>query len=140
MSGAKMGVGTTKKSKCVTPTNVCFVPAPPPVQQVPMVMGSIGELPTATGTCDKVLVEHKPTVVFGSKMKSSKGDDPGTKKGMISSTQGKDVTPKEFSSTVYFGGKKVFLHTGKAAHNGSNPNQPMGMFVEPSTDKVVAGA
>lgn len=137
--GLKLPVGTKKKGKCVASANTCFLPAPAPVNQVPAPLGSIGELSTASGTCDTVLVEHKGTVTQASKMKSSKGDEAGTKKGVVSGTQGKDVTPKELSSKVFFGGKKSFLHTGKAAHNGSSPNQPIGLFAEASTDKVLAG-
>ncbi|MEZ4299176.1 MAG: PAAR-like domain-containing protein [Polyangiaceae bacterium] len=135
----KMFVATKKAGMCVGAPNVCFVPAPPPVNQVPAPMGSMGLMASADGVVDKVLVEHKETVVEGSKIPNSKTDELGTKGGVVSGVNSKEVTPKQFSSKVYFKGKKAFLHTGMSAHNGSNANFPAGIHSVPSQDKVSGG-
>lgn len=119
--------------------NVCFVPAPPPAVQVPTPFPSIGQLATTDGAIDKVLVEHKETVAEGAKMPSSKGDEAGTKGGVVSGVNSKDVVPKLFSSKVFFKGKKAFFHTGTTAHNGSNPNLPVGTHTVASQGKVLVG-
>ena len=119
--------------------NVCFIPVPPPVTQVPVPFGSMGLLASADGVIDKVLVEHKETVVESSKIPNSKTDEPGTKGGVVSGVNSKDVTPKVFSSKVSFKGKKAFFHTGASAHNGSNANLPIGVHSVPSQGKVFVG-
>lgn len=124
---------------CFGMPNVCFVPAPPPVVQIPVPFPSIGLLASTSGAIDKVLVEHKETVAEGAKMPTSKGDEAGTKGGVVSGVNSKDVIPKVFSSKVYFKGKKAFFHTGMSTHNGSSPNLPVGAHVAPSQAKVLVG-
>jgi Rieske Fe-S protein len=135
----KMPAATKKGGQCFGFPNVCFIPVPPPVNQVPVPFPSTGLLATAKGTVDKVLIEHKETVVQGSKMPSCKGDEPGVKKGVVSQTQSKDVIPKQFSSKVFFRGKKAYHLTAMCTHNGSSPNLPIGAHVAPSQGKVLVG-
>ena len=119
--------------------NVCFIPVPPPVTQVPVPFPSTGLLATTDGAVDKVLIEHKETCVQGSKIPNSKGDEPGVKKGVISQTQSKEVIFKQFSSKVYFRGKKAYFLTAMSTHNGTSPNLPIGAHVAPSQGKVLVG-
>lgn len=135
----KMPAATKKGGMCTGMPNVCFVPAPPPVVQIPVPMGSLGLLASAEGAIDKVLVEHKETIAQGSKVPNSKTDEPGSKGGVVSGVNSKDVVPKQFSSKVSFKGKKAFFHTGMTAHNGSNPNLPVGVHAAPSQAKVFVG-
>jgi hypothetical protein len=135
----KMPAATKKAGMCQGMPNVCFVPAPPPVTQVPTPFPSIGLLASTDGAIDKVLVEHKETVAEGSKIPNSKGDEAGTKGGVVSGVNSKEVIPKQFSSKVYFKGKKAYFHTAMATHNGSSPNLPLGVCSVPSQAKVFVG-
>jgi hypothetical protein len=109
------------------------------VVQVPVPFPSMGMLASTDGAVDKVLVENKETVVEGSKIPNSKGDEAGTKGGVVSGVNSKEVTPKVFSAKVYFKGKKAYYHTATSTHNGSNPNLPVGLCSVPSQAKVFVG-
>ena len=86
---------------------------------------------------DKVVMENKETIVESSKIPSSSGDEAGTLKGLVSSTNMSVVKFKKYSSKVYAKGKKIVFHTAVTAHNGSNANLPVGSHVSPSQSKVV---
>jgi hypothetical protein len=118
--------------------NVCFVPAPPPVTQVPIPFPSFAEVPGTDGAVDKVMMENKEVVVEGSKVPNTSGDVAGTKGGLISGTYGKEAVPKLASSKVFAKGKKVVFLTATTTHNNSNPNAP-GLFAVPSQMKVFVG-
>ena len=116
--------------------NVCFIPVPPPVTQVPVPFPSIAQVASTDGAVDKVLIENKETVVEGSKVPNSSGDEAGTKGGVVSGKNMDQVQPKSFSSKVFAKGKKVVMLTAVAANNGSNANMPAGMMAAPSQVKV----
>jgi hypothetical protein len=117
--------------------DVCFVPAPPPVVQVPVPFPNIGQVASTNGAVAKVMIENKETVVEGSKVPSSSGDEAGVKGGVVSGKNMDQVEPKMFSSKVFAQGKKIVMLTSMAAHNGSNANMPAGMMVAPSQTKVI---
>ncbi len=96
-----------------------------------------GELSGADGTISKVVMENKETVVESSKIPSSKGDEAGTLKGLVSSTNMDSIQFKKYSSKVYAQGKKIVFHTAPTAHNGSNANAPVGAHASPSQSKVL---
>lgn len=139
MTMIKMPAASKKGGVCFGMPNVCFIPAPPPVLQIPVPFPSVGLLASTDGAVSKVLIEHKESVVQGSKIPTSKGDEPGVKKGVISGTQSKEVIPKQFSSKVYFKGKKAYYLTAACSHNGTSPNLPVGAHVAPSQAKVLVG-
>jgi hypothetical protein len=135
----KMPAATKKGGMCFGMPDVCFVQVPPPVNQVPVPFPNTGLLASTDGAVDKVLVEHKETVVEGSKIPNSKGDEPGNRGGVVSGVNMKEVTFRLFSSKVFFKGKKAFFHTAMSAHNGTNANMPAGAHVAPSQAKVLVG-
>jgi len=119
--------------------DVCFTPVPPPVVQVPIPYPNLAQLANTDGACEKVLIENKETVVEGSKVPNSSGDEAGTKGGVVSGKNMDQVQPKMFSSTVFAGGKKVVMLTSMSAHNGSSANMPAGAMIAPSQAKVIVG-
>ena len=129
---------TTKSGgDCVGAPNVCKVPGP--VGPIPVPMGSKGSPSTASDTIKTVMIKNKELCVESSKVKSSGLDDPGTLKGVMSSTQGDVIQFKRHSSKVYAANKKMVHHTALTAHNGSNANLPVGNHVSPSQTKVLIG-
>jgi hypothetical protein len=94
---------------------------------------------STNGAVDKVLVENKETVVEGSKVPNSSGDEAGTNGGVTSGVNMGAVEPKSFSSKVFFKGKKAVTLTATTAHNGSNANMPAGAHIVPSQAKVLVG-
>jgi hypothetical protein len=125
--------------QCAGFPDVCKVPAPP-APFVPTPFMNIAEVSSSVKTCAKVLIKNKETVCENSEIPSSKGDEPGTLKGMLSMTNMSKVTYKTASASVYAGGKKV-IHVGAVtSHNGApNANMPAGVQTTPSqTDVLVA--
>lgn len=139
MPGPKMPAASMKGGLCQGNPNVCFIPAPPPVTQVPMVFTSIGDWSTADGAVDKVMFEHKASIVQTSKIKKTKGDEGGTKKGMMSQTNMDEAAPAEASNTVFAGGKAMVFSTCRTRQNGASANVPVGFHTVPSQDKVFVG-
>jgi hypothetical protein len=130
-------IATKKKGNAVAMApDVLKTPAVP--SPVPMPYPNTGMLSTATAVEANVLVENIESVVDGSKIPSSVGGEAGTAGGVISGVNCKEVLFKEGSSAVYFGGKKVMVHTSSTAHNGSNANVPLGCHAVPSQEKVFA--
>lgn len=129
---------TTKAGgKCFVAPNVCKVPSP--AGPVPTPMASQASPSTASKTIKKVLVEKKEVCVETSQMKSSSGDEAGTLKGVVSSTQGGAVQFKGHSSKVYARNKKMVHHLARTSHNGSNANVPVGSHVTASQSRVMIG-
>lgn len=125
----------TKKGGAVTGgPDVCKTPPAPPV---PAPYPNLGQVQSSDGTCSKVVIQNKDTVVQSSKIPNSKGDEPGTLKGLVSSTQMSTIKFKKYSSKVYAKGKKIVFHTAATAHNGSNANAPVGAHASPSQTKVL---
>lgn len=119
--------------------DVCFVPVPPPVTQVPVPFPNLAQVASTDGAVDKVLLENKETVTEGSKVPNSSGDEAGTKGGVVSGKNMDQVQPKMFSTKVFAKGKKVVMLTSLSAHNGSSANAPGGMMIAPSQVKVIVG-
>ncbi len=115
--------------------DVCKTPSP--AGPIPIPYPNTGQLTTADGVIDKVLVESKEVVVESSKLPNSQGDEAGTAGGVVSGKNMDQVTFKQYSSKVIAKGKKVVFATATTAHNGSNPNLPTGVQVVPSQMKVL---
>lgn len=103
-----------------TGPDVCKTPAAP--SPIPVPYPNIGQLATATGVVNKVLIERKETIVVGSKLPSSSGDEAGSVGGVVSGVNAKDVTFKQGSSKVIAAGKRVVFQAAATGHNGSNAN------------------
>lgn len=119
--------------------DVCLTPAPP-APPVPVPYPNTAQLASSNGTVSKVVIENKETVVEGSKVPNSSGDEAGTNGGVVSGVNRGPVEPKQYSSKVYFDGKKATYVGGMSAHNGSNANMPAGAQISPSQSKVLVGA
>ncbi len=117
--------------------DVCNTPSP--TGPIPLPYPNIGQLNTADEVVDKVLIGNKEIVVEGSKMTSSSGDELGISGGVTSGTSRDEVTFKVYSFFVSADGKKVVFCPTVTAHNGSNPNVPVGLQVTSSQDKVKVG-
>ena len=115
--------------------DVCKTPAAP--SPLPIPYPNMGMVNGTDGAIDKVLMENKETVVESSKIPSSKLDEPGTLGGIISGVNRGQITFKKYSSKVFAKGKKIVHLTSMTAHNGSNPNVPIGAQVAPSQTKVL---
>ena len=128
--------GSSKKGgKAFAFPDVCKTPAAP--SPLPLPYTNLGMLSGADKVIDVVLMENKETVVETSKIPSSKGDEAGTLKGMVSSTCRDQIQFKKYSSKIYAKGKKIVFHTALTAHNGSNANMPVGCHVAPSQTKII---
>jgi hypothetical protein len=100
---------------------------------------NIAQLPSCTNVVVHVLVKMRPTVVQGSVIPISSGDEAGTGGGVISSVFIGPAQPRTQSSKVYFGGRKAVYSGCTWGMNGVNANVPMGMQVAPSqVDVLVA--
>ncbi|MBK8256854.1 MAG: DUF4150 domain-containing protein [Polyangiaceae bacterium] len=120
---------------CFAMPDVCLTPAPP-APPVPVPYPNTAQMAAANGAVTTVLVENKETVAEGAKIPNSSGDEAGTNGGVTSGTNMGPVEPKQFSSKVYFAGKKAVFATAMTAHNGSNANMPAGAQIAPSQAKV----
>jgi hypothetical protein len=129
-----MPAATKKGGAATGGPDVCKTPPSPPV---PVPYPNMGQVSAADDTVSKVVISNKETVVESSKIPSSKGDDAGTLKGLVSSTNRDQIAFKKYSSKVYAKGKKIVFHTAATAHNGSNANAPVGAHASPSQTKVL---
>lgn len=120
--------------------DVCKVPAPPG-PPIPTPFPNIGLCADAKGsTCSKkVKILNKPVLHKGSEIPSTKGDEPGTLKGLMSNTQMGKAIYRAGNSKVKVEGNDIVTHLRPTAHNGSNANAPTGMQVSPSQTKVIIG-
>jgi hypothetical protein len=130
---------TTKAGgTCFAMPDVCLTPAPP-APPIPVPYPNTAQWASADGAVSKVLIELKETVVEGSKIPNSSGDEAGTNGGVTSGVNMKEVQPKQYSSKVIAEGKKVVHLTAMTAHNGTSANAPAGVHVAPSQQKVMIG-
>ncbi len=129
-----MPAASKKGGKAAGGPDVCKTPPAPPV---PAPYPNMADVGGTDDTIDKVVMENKDTVVQSSVIPNSKGDEPGTLKGLISSTGHDQVKFAKYSSKVYAKGKKIVFHTAPTKHNGSNANAPVGVHAKPSQTKVL---
>lgn len=118
------------------PLDVCKVPAPP-AGPIPTPFPNLATLNMALSTTTTVLFENMPVLVEMSETPISSGDEAGVAGGVISSTFIGPVACKMGSTKVKAQGKGVVTMTGMTAHNGKNPNVPVGMVVFASNTKVL---
>jgi Domain of unknown function (DUF4150) len=130
-----MPAATKKGGAATGGPDACKTPPAPPAAPIPY--PNMGQLSGADDTVSKVVISNKEVVVEGSTIPSSKGDEAGTLKGLVSSTNRDQIAFKKYSSKVYAKGKKIVFHTASTAHNGSNANAPVGAHASPSQTKVL---
>ena len=128
-------LSTTQAGLAQAFPDVCKTPSP--AGPLPLPYPNLAQLATADGVSLKVLVDNKPVVVEPSVLAMSQGDEAGTAGGVVSGTSRERVTFKQASSKVSIDGKKAVFATAATAHNGSNPNAPVGLQSVPSQAKVL---
>ena len=132
-----MGLAATSKAggMCQGVPDVCNVPAPP-APPIPTPFPNVGQVASATKTCDKVKIENQDVVVETSEIPNSSGDEAGTLGGVVSGTFAQKVVFKQASSKVKVQGKGLVYQSVTTAHNGANANAPAGVHSAPSQSKV----
>ncbi len=115
--------------------DVCKVPAPP-APPIPTPFPNTCQVMQASKTSKKVKITNKETVTLKSEVPKSMGDEAGTLKGVVSSTNMDKVIYKKGSSKVKVEGQPVIHLTAMSAHNGANANLPPGQQIAPSQAKV----
>ena len=118
--------------------DVCKVPAPP-APPIPTPFPNIGQCSSASGsTCSsKVKILNKKTCTKKTEISRSQGDEAGTLKGMISSTNMDKVKRSMSFSKVKVEGAEIVTVLKMTGHNGSNSNAPPGSQLAPSQTKVI---
>lgn len=118
------------------PIDVCKVPAPP-APFAPAPFPNMVQCSAASGESSKVKLCNRPALTKSSSWSSSQGDEGGTLKGMVAPFQMGKVVYKMASSKVKAEGKPMTTVTKMTAHNGANPNAPLGLQVAPTQTKVI---
>ncbi|MCU0692396.1 MAG: DUF4150 domain-containing protein [Polyangiaceae bacterium] len=138
MAGVMLPGATKKGGQCMTtgPIDVCKVPAPP-ARPIPTPFPNTGMIANATQTSTKVMFENKEVVVEMSEIPHSLGDEDGVAGGVVSGMNMGPIVFKKGSSKVKVQGKNVVTITGATAHNGKNPNAPLGMVTVVANAKVL---
>lgn len=130
---------TNGGGQCVIFPDVCKTPTPG--GPVPIPYPNMAMLTQASGgTCSsKVKIMGKKTVVKGTEIPMSSGDEPGTAGGGVVSNKFKGPAQfKKGSSKVTAEGKAICHVTSMVGQNGgSNANHPAGVQVAPSQMKVL---
>ncbi len=123
---------------CNSFPDVCKVPAPP-APPIPTPFPNIGQCSSASGsTCSsKVKILNKKTCTKKTEISRSQGDEAGTLKGMISSTNMDKVKRSMSFSKVKVEGAEIVTVLKMTGHNGSNSNAPPGSQLAPSQTKVI---
>jgi hypothetical protein len=118
--------------------DVCKVPAPP-APPIPTPFPNIGQCAQASGsTCSsKVKIVNKKTCTKKTEITRSMGDEAGTLKGMVSSTNMDKVKRSMSYSKVKVEGAEIVTVMKMTGHNGSNSNAPPGQQLAPSQTKVI---
>lgn len=132
---ATMMASTKAAGQYATPGPLDVCKTPSPAGPTPVPYPNLAMCCSASGAVSKVVIEKKETLVQGSKVPQSQGDNAGAAGGVKSNVFMNQVEPKVFSSKVYAKGKKVTFAFAQSSHNGSNANT-LGMQVAPSQGKV----
>ena len=132
----KMPASSKAGGMCMGVPDVCKTPAPPSPSPIPIPYPNMAQVPTATGTCNTVLIENMDSVVQTSTMSRSNGDEAGVAGGVVSGVFGDQCAYKKGSSKVFAGGKAMVMVTSMTTHNGSSANVP-GLQAVPSQVKVL---
>jgi hypothetical protein len=116
----KLPASTKLLGTCIGPVDVCKTPVAGVPTPVPYV--NIGMLSSTVNTVAKVLIGMKETVVLGSMIIPSRGDEPGTLLGVASQTVMGPIRFQTYSSKVYAQGRPMVFHTAVTGHNGTVAN------------------
>jgi hypothetical protein len=126
---------TKGDGKALAFPDVCKVPSPG--GPVPTPMPNIANFSQANGTSTKVKFDGQPVFTMQSKIPRTQGDEAGTLKGVVSSTNMDQAVPKAGCAVVKVEGAAVVRQMSPMAHNGSNANAPAGFVLQASQTKVI---
>ena len=129
---------TNGGGQCFAFPDVCKVPAPP-APPIPTPFPNIGMLTQAKGSScsSKVKIKNKKVVTKKTEISRTSGDEAGTLKGMISSTNMDKAKYSAGVSKVKVEGNDIINQLKPSKHNGSSANAPPGMQVAPSQTCVI---
>ncbi len=130
----KLPASTKLLGTCIGPADVCKTPSP--AGEIPVPYVNIGMLSSCVLTVAKVLIGMKETVVLGSMIVPSKGDEPGVGLGVASQMVMGPIKFQTYSSKVYAQGRPMVFHTAVTGHNGTVANT-IGSQTLPSQLKVL---
>ena len=135
-----MPASTNGGGQCACFPDVCKTPAPPAPSPIPIPYPNMAMCTQAKGgTCSKkVKISNKKTIVKGTEISMSSGDEPGNAGGGVKSNKFKGPCAfKLCSSGVKAEGKGICFAGSMVAHNGAaNANMPAGAQVAPSQTAV----
>lgn len=134
-----MPASTNGGGQCAITGPIDFCKTPTPGGPVPMPYPNFGMANQASGgTCSsKVKICGKKTIVKGTEIPMSTGDEGGVAGGGVVSSQFKGpVKYKKGSGKVKAEGKPICHLSSMTGHNGNNANMPAGLQVAPSQTKV----
>lgn len=126
--------------QCFGFPDVCKTPAPPaPFVPIPYPNIAMGNQADGGSCSSKVKINGQPTIVKGTEITMSSGDEGGTAGGgMVSSKFKGPAKYKQGSSKVKFEGKEAaYLGAMVGQNDASNSNMPVGHQVAPSQTKVM---
>lgn len=122
---------------CFAFPDVLKTPAPIPAGFIPIPYPNIGQCAMAVNTAIKVKILNMPALHKGSIIPMSMGGAPGSMGGVVAPFYMSSVAYKMGSMTVKIEGNPAVTVLKPTAHNGSNPNAPMGVQVAPSQTMVL---
>lgn len=133
-----MPASTNGGGSCATtgPTDVCKTPTPG--GPVPMPYPNLAQNTQVQGSSasSRVKIVNKKSVVVGTNIMMSSGDEPGAAGGGVVSNKIKGkCTFKSGSSKVKVEGKKLCYHCSMTGMNGT-PDNTVGVQVAPSQSTV----
>ena len=135
-----MPASTNGGGQCAAFPDVCKTPAPPAPSPVPIPYPNMAMCTQAKGgSCSgKVKISNKKTIIKGTEISLSSGDEAGCAGGGVVSSKFKGpCVYKLCSSKVKAEGKGVCYAGSMVGHNGTaNCNMPAGAQVAPSQTKV----
>jgi len=131
-------VSTNGGGNCATtgPTDVCKTPTPGGPVPMPYPNFAMNTQVQGSSASRKVKISNKKTVVVGTKITMSSGDEPGSAGGGVVSNKIKGkCTFKVGSTRVKIEGKKA-CYSGSITGMNGTPDNTVGMQVSPSQNKV----
>jgi hypothetical protein len=130
---------TKEGGQCFAFPDACKTPTPGGPIPLPYPNIAMGNQADGGSCSSKVKINGQPTIVKGTEITMSSGDEPGSAGGGVVSNKIKGAAQyKKGSSKVKVEGKELCHLTSMTAQNGgSNANIPPGVQVAPSQTKVI---
>lgn len=124
--------------QCMAFPDVCKVPAPPG-PPIPTPFPNMASCSQAKGSScsQRVKMLNKKVCTKKTVISRSQGDEAGTLKGLVSSTQMDEVGRKDACAKIKVEGASIVTAMRATGHNGSNANAPVGQQLSPSQTKIV---